>query len=211
MRKMINLVFAILSLCIGFQANAQIWMAKAMETQTQTALAEWVRSSSKNSVSESDANRTVSETFRYGKERGIDPLLILSIIKAESGFNRLAKSFVGAVGVMQVWPKYHKDKLRGRNPYDIGVSVDVGTTILDNCLDQNRNNVHGALKCYSGGARWKYNKGIMETHAQLRRYLTETAFANEHPIQPTNRFGDARIQYEDKITYLAELQLLYRR
>jgi len=46
-----------------------------------------------------------------GRELRIDPLLIIAVIGVESGFNPFSQSVFGAQGLMQVVPRFHKDKL----------------------------------------------------------------------------------------------------
>ena len=49
-----------------------------------------------------EARTIVDEAVRLGKQFDLDPLLILSVISVESGFNERAVSKAGAVGLMQV-------------------------------------------------------------------------------------------------------------
>lgn len=46
-----------------------------------------------------------------GRELHLDPLLIIAVIGVESGFNPFSQSVFGAQGLMQVVPRFHKDKL----------------------------------------------------------------------------------------------------
>lgn len=61
-----------------------------------------------------------------GKELHLDPLLIIAVIGVESGFNPFSQSVVGAQGLMQVVPRYHKDKL----PEDSASFLDPVTNVL---------------------------------------------------------------------------------
>ena len=64
----------------------------------------------------------------------------MAIIKKESFFNPFAKSKV-AFGLMQVYPKYHKEKLEQRavkderQLYHIALNVDVGCQIFKEYYD----------------------------------------------------------------------------
>jgi len=59
------------------------------------------------------------------------------MMRNESGFESTAKSKQGAKGLMQVMPKYHREKISSRNPYDVVVSIDVGARVLREYLDSN--------------------------------------------------------------------------
>jgi len=86
---------------------------------------------------------------------GIDPLLVVAVIAVESSFNPFAESHVGAQGLMQVIPRFHKDKIgedAGEDAlFDPTLNVRVGTLVLDEGLRR-----FGSLKAalqYYGGAR----------------------------------------------------------
>ena len=46
------------------------------------------------------------ELWHLSEEQGLDPLLMLAISHTESRFNKKAKSRAGAMGMMQVLPRY---------------------------------------------------------------------------------------------------------
>src|ERR1700681_1021821 len=52
----------------------------------------------------------VGTAFREAKRNRLDPLLIVAVMAVESGFNPAAQSDGGAIGLMQVIPRYHPDK-----------------------------------------------------------------------------------------------------
>lgn len=110
----------------------------------------------------------VGAAFLAGKETGVDPALILSVMAIESRFNPFAESPMGAKGLMQVIPKYHMDKfdeLGGKdavlNPV---ANIKVGALILQDYI-RRFGGVEAALKAYSGATGDDYgypNKVIAE-------------------------------------------------
>src|SRR5699024_11540609 len=49
---------------------------------------------------------------KYSEEYGVDPLLVLSVIKVESNFRPVDKSHKNAHGIMQVIQENGKDKVK---------------------------------------------------------------------------------------------------
>lgn len=118
-------------------------------------------------VSKSQASQIVDSVYLYSFQKGIHPHFVLGLIKAESSYNPKAKSSYGAKGLMQVVPRFHKDKLGSRNPYDIETNIEVGTTIIHQCLQKHQHNKDKALYCYSGGAGYHYNKRVYKEYTLL--------------------------------------------
>jgi len=88
-----------------------------------------------------------------GREVRLDPLLIIAIIGIESRFNPFAESAVGAQGLMQVMPQFHKDKLpedAGEEPFlDPVTNIQVGVHVLDEAIRW-RGSLTGGLQHYGG-------------------------------------------------------------
>ncbi|EXI87004.1 MAG: lytic murein transglycosylase [Candidatus Accumulibacter regalis] len=88
-----------------------------------------------------------------GRERKLDPLLIIAIIGIESRFNPFAESPVGAQGLMQVMPDIHKDKLpedAGEQPFlDPVTNIQVGVHVLEEAIRW-RGSLTGGLQHYGG-------------------------------------------------------------
>lgn len=57
-----------------------------------------------SSLSPDEEAHLASQVFDYSREHGLDPLLVLSVIRVESGFAPKAVSPMGALGIMQVMP-----------------------------------------------------------------------------------------------------------
>jgi hypothetical protein len=81
---------------------------------------------------------------------GLDPLLVLAMVEAESSFDPNAISAVGAVGLMQVMPAtaalYTQD-----DPFDPTVNLDVGVRYLRALLKQFDGDSALALAAYNAG------------------------------------------------------------
>ncbi|MBN8450822.1 MAG: transglycosylase SLT domain-containing protein [Candidatus Accumulibacter sp.] len=88
-----------------------------------------------------------------GRERRVDPLLIIAIIGIESRFNPFAESVVGAKGLMQVIPGYHLDKVpqgAGEQPFlDPVTNIQVGVHVLEDAIRW-RGSLTAGLQHYGG-------------------------------------------------------------
>lgn len=90
-----------------------------------------------------------------GKERHIDPLLIVAMIGIESGFNPFAESPMGAQGLMQVIPRFHMDKVpdgSGDKPFlDPETNIRVGVHVLEEAIHR-RGGLVAGLQSYAGSS-----------------------------------------------------------
>lgn len=92
--------------------------------------------------------------FQVGKEKNLDPQLILAVIAIESRYNPYAESHVGAQGLMQVMTRVHKAKFDNYLEGTLAVlnpeaNIRVGAQILSDCI-RRRGSVEGGLACYVG-------------------------------------------------------------
>lgn len=179
------LSFLLLALFLSTSAFAET-------TASRQAFAQWITEQSSEAVSGQTASAIVEQTYINAIKHNIDPLLILSIIKAESGFRPKITNRYGASGLMQVVPKYHKDKIAGRNILLIKTNIEVGVKILQDCFVASNDNFYKAMRCYSGGASAKYVQKIQKTHQRLRNVDIETRFAKELPVTRQASWGKPR-------------------
>jgi soluble lytic murein transglycosylase-like protein len=61
-------------------------------------------------VSAEATREYLAHAYHEADRIGLDPLLLVAVISVESNFNPIAESPAGAVGLMQVIPRFHTDK-----------------------------------------------------------------------------------------------------
>jgi soluble lytic murein transglycosylase len=83
----------------------------------------------------------------------VDPLLIISLIRQESAFEKLARSPVGARGLMQVMPQTARNvaRVRAKQLFDPSINIDVGTKYFLKRLGQYDGDVELTLAAYNAG------------------------------------------------------------
>lgn len=96
------------------------------------------------------------------KNDKLDPIIVLSLIRQESVFNPLARSPVGARGLMQIMPttaKRMKRTVREKHLADPDVNIELGTKYFKNLLKRYDGNLVYVLGAYNAGEarveRWK--------------------------------------------------------
>ena len=95
---------------------------------------------------------------KYAMEYELDPLLVYSIIKAESNFKSTAKSNSGAIGLMQVMLltaqeiayKLDIGDITEEKLYNPEINIRIGTTYFKSLLEK-YNNYNLALIAYNAG------------------------------------------------------------
>lgn len=158
-------------------ADMPVDYAKSLESEN-TGLSEemqrvrdWVAREYK--VSHDTLEQVLAEAEDCAKEAGLDPLLIVAVMAIESSFNPKAQSNMGAQGLMQVIPRWHKDKIgkdAGKDAlFDPLLNVRVGTQVLVEGLER-FGTLQAALQYY-GGARKdpqaRYSKKVLAMKRQL--------------------------------------------
>jgi soluble lytic murein transglycosylase-like protein len=83
-------------------------------------------------VSAEATREMVDAAYVEGGRNGLDPLLIIAVIGVESRFNPIAQSDGGALGLMQIIPRYHYDKYdaEAESMLDPRVNIQVGAAVL---------------------------------------------------------------------------------
>lgn len=119
-------------------------------------------------VAQDAALEAVQAAFREGQRYGLDPMLILAVIAVESRFNPVAASEQGAVGLMQVVPRFHMEKIAALGVSSVLVpdaNIALGARILKDAIRRGGSDAAG-LQLYNGAVD-------DETQAYANRVLTE--------------------------------------
>jgi hypothetical protein len=125
-------------------------------------------------VAQEPVGELVRAAFDTGREVGLDPLLLLSVMAIESGFNPYAESGVGAQGLMQVMSKVHSDKFQyfggSHAALDPLANIKVGALVLKDCIARG-GSVAGGLRYYVGSLSTDdggYGAKVLAERSRLR-------------------------------------------
>ncbi len=144
-----------------------------------------------------DVGQIVTEA---GARHQVDPDLINSVIRAESGFNPKAVSPKGAQGLMQLMPQT-ASQLGVNNAFEPASNVDGGTRYLGELLQQYQGDMVKALAAYNAGPQRVDQYGgvppYRETHAYVARVIRDynrSKLAQHPELRKTARTGRNRSQ-----------------
>src|SRR4051812_13298232 len=119
----------------------------------------------------------VSAAHRAAQEVGLDPLLVLAVISIESSFNPIAESTMGAKGLMQIIPRYHRAKLSEAGGeeavLDPEANIYVGVRILQEYVYR-RGSLEAGLQYYNGASAdgsAQYAQKVMSERVRLEQVL----------------------------------------
>ncbi|WP_133647719.1 transglycosylase SLT domain-containing protein [Paraburkholderia flava] len=125
-------------------------------------------------VAQEPVSELVKAAFDTGREVGLDPLLLLSVMAIESGFNPYAESGVGAQGLMQVMSKVHSDKFQYFGGQSTALepltNIKVGALVLKDCIARG-GSLPGGLRLYVGSSTQDdggYGAKVMAERGRLR-------------------------------------------
>jgi hypothetical protein len=104
-------------------------------------------------VADGAVRMLVTTAFQIGKEKNLDPLLILSVVAVESSLNPFAESAMGAQGLMQVMTRVHAQRFEPHGgevaALDPIANMKVGASILHELISRG-GSVERGLQLYVG-------------------------------------------------------------
>lgn len=114
----------------------------------------------------------ISDAICYSSaEYGVDPLLIASVMEAESSYDMGSYSSAGAIGYMQLMPE--TASMVGVNPYDPLENIIGGTSYLKSQLDSFAN--YGDMSVTYAVAAYNAGGGAVRMYGGVPPY-SETIF-----------------------------------
>lgn len=126
-------------------------------------------------IAQHAAGGIVAAAYRAANDTAVDPLLILAVISVESRFNPIAESTFGAKGLMQIIPKFHREKLvvhgGDESLLDPEINIQVGAEVLREYL-RRFGGTETALQAYAGALEEptaQYTKQVLSERARLEQ------------------------------------------
>ncbi len=121
----------------------------------------------------------VSTAFQIGRERNLDPLLILSVVAIESSLNPFAESSMGAQGLMQVMTRVHAQRFEPHGgetaALDPIANMKVGSSILHELISRG-GSIERGLQLYVGAGNMPddggYGVRVLGERARLQLAAT---------------------------------------
>ncbi|MDE1323639.1 murein transglycosylase [Vibrio aestuarianus] len=135
----------------------------------------------------------------YGQKHGIDPIMLMSLARQESGMDVEAQSPVGARGIMQIMPrtasytaKKYQLTYNGEDElYQVGKNIEIGSHYLNGLLEQYDNNRIFAFAAYNAGPS-RVNQWREKTQGKLDAY----AFIEAIPFKETRGYVQNILMFE---------------
>jgi soluble lytic murein transglycosylase-like protein len=110
----------------------------------------------------------------------VDPALVKAVINTESGWNSLAVSSKGAVGLMQLIPGT-AERYGVGNPFDAAQNVEGGTSYLRSLLDRYKGDLMKSLAAYNAGERAVDQSRGVPAYRETQRYVQKVTDAYFQP------------------------------
>lgn len=151
-------------------------------SKQQAAVAYWL--SKKYRIAPEPLSALVREAYDIGRRTELDPLLLLSVMAIESGFNPFAQSAVGAQGLMQVMTQVHREKYEPFGgklaAFDPVTNLRVGALVLQESI-QRAGSIEGGLRFYVGAANLPDDSGYASKVLAEHERLTQVASGRSVP------------------------------
>lgn len=134
-------------------------------------------------IKEEYARHWVAEVVYASAEQGVDPLLVIALAETESRFKPEARSNMGAMGLMQIVPKYHPKavvKIGGEEQLADPVSnIRAGVETVKLFMSLAKGDTTRALLMYNGSLKdstKKYAKEVLKRRSGWAETIGKSSF-----------------------------------
>ena len=189
--KKVRAVVTVLLLSLGVLVTASIrytstdpvttQAAETTQPVTESKLLSYVKT---KAADEDHAEQIANAVATWSEKFNVDPKLLVAIIKVESNYNPFAISHAGAMGLMQVIPRWHLDKIIAAREttgtpevFNINTNIYLGAWVISNCMKQYKHVVSNALKCYNGsiGMQTDYHTKVLTEYSNVQTFIKREA------------------------------------
>ena len=151
-------------------ANAQK-VAQALDAEDNLAVVDKFNPQTETGrrVENSAPTSTEGMIEAAARRYGVESDLVKAIATAESNMNQDARSYVGAIGVMQLMPETAGSL--GVNPYDEKENIEGGAHYIRQMLDKFNGNVKYAIAAYNAGPGAVQKYGGVPPYSETQNYV----------------------------------------
>jgi soluble lytic murein transglycosylase-like protein len=158
---------------VNSSTDARDERARSAEDPQQQRLVQYL--ARRYRVADGAVRMLVSTAFQLGREKNLDPLLILSVVAIESSLNPFAESAMGAQGLMQVMTRVHARRFEPHGgeiaALDPIANMKVGASILHELISRG-GSVERGLQLYVGAGNMEddggYGARVLGERARLQ-------------------------------------------
>ena len=137
------------------------------------------------------AGQRVSEAVEAAaKQHAVDPLLVHSVIRAESNYNAFAVSPKGAQGVMQLMPSTAR-RFGVKNSFDVAENIDGGVRYLRYLMDLFQDEKL-AVAAYNAGEQAVVRYGGVPPYPETKSYVRSVTASYAGAKQDAERQAPAQ-------------------
>lgn len=111
---------------------------------------------------------------RVGEQYGMKPELLVAMIETESDGQQYEVSNSGAIGLMQIIPKYHKDRMRRlgtENIYDAWDNIEIGCDFIAELYSQEQDMAIALIVYNCGRNSRQYRNAV--SNGKITAYATK--------------------------------------
>ena len=146
-------------------------------------------------ISPEGERELANEIVEHSRAYGLDPYLVMAVIKTESTFNSRARSHKGAMGMMQLLPSTAKEmagdlgiEWKGHDMlYDPSLNVKMGIHYLSSLKGQFNDDMTKAIVAYNRGP-YKLAKSLRKG-IRLRSAYADKVYSNYNDFKTSSNFN----------------------